>query len=335
MAILLNSSTGALHALKSCHVFGRLAQRCDSPLTAIDISLLHATVRWSSQQWLLTDQSRNGCLLNEQPLTRHQPVAIKLGDEIRFGMLDATPWRVVDLAPPADLLIPLAPHVEPLTLHNFLVLSDEGPPYSCIYRTPDGCWMQETSDGAVPLRDGELLHFDHQDWRLSYSSEEQNTLVSAPSSLSSCMRFKTSLDEEHVQLTLFRGAQSLELGERTHHYLLLLLARQRLADAARGFDLHTQGWLELDDLVGMLGLDKAHLNIQVFRLRKQFQQAVSQGLIGQDFIERRRGGVRLGSVAIEVWRGSSLEGRWQPATSMHLPPTSMSMFGHELDIPVL
>ena len=91
-----------------------------------------------------------------------------------------------------------------------------------------------------------------------------------------------------------------------------LLARQRLADIALGFDANSQGWIDFDQLVSMLRLDKAHLNIQIFRLRKQFEQAVSQGLIDQDFIERRRGGVRLGKVGIEIVRGSQMEGCWKP-----------------------
>lgn len=79
-----------------------------------------------------------------------------------------------------------------------------------------------------------------------------------------------------------------------------------------GFDLYSQGWLDFDQLVSMLGQDKADLNIQIFRLRKQFEPAVSQDLIDHDFLERRRGGVRLGNVAVEVSRGSMLEGAWRP-----------------------
>jgi len=169
--------------------------------------------------------------------------------------------------------------------------------------------LQETSDGPKALAGGDLVQLDQDVWRLVCLAELQSTLV--PSGFT-CMKFEASLDEEHIRLSLTRGSQALDLGERNHHYLLLMLARQRLQDAEAGFDPHAQGWIDFDSLVDMLRLDKAHLNIQIFRLRKQFEEAVSQGLIGHDFIERRRGGVRLGNVAVEVFRGSQLEGRWKP-----------------------
>jgi hypothetical protein len=126
------------------------------------------------------------------------------------------------------------------------------------------------------------------------------------------MKFQTSPDDEHVCLALLRGRSTLDLGEQTLHYLLLLLARQRLADVARGTDPMSQGWVEFDTLVQMLDMDKRHLDTQVFRLRKEFEPAVSQGYIQHDFIERRKGGLRLGNVAIEIWRGAQMEGTWRP-----------------------
>jgi len=290
MAILVDTSTGVAHALRPYHVFGRSAQHADSPLVDPKVSMLHATARWSAPQWALTDQSRNGCYINGERLGKDQATCMHVGDEIRFGAPDSAPWRVMDLAAPADLLLPVVPG---------------------IYRLAGGQWQHETADGALPLHDGDLVYLDEEAWRFVCTVEPLSTLV--PGGLT-CMRFQSSLDEEHVSLSLSRGSVTLDLGERSHHYLLMVLARQRLNDAGQGFDLHSQGWLDFDQLVSMLGQDKAHLNIQIFRLRKQFEPAVSQNLIAHDFIERRRGGVRLGNVAVEVSRGSVLEGTWRPPT---------------------
>lgn len=310
MAILIDTQTRSSHVLKPYHVFGRSVQHADCLLPAVNISLIHACARWSDQQWTLTDQSRNGCFVNGHRLTKDHPTPLNVGDEIRFGNLDADPWRVDDLAAPADLLLPLCLGLKTITLKAFQNLPDDEHPKACLYRAPNRQWVKETSDGVVHLNDGDLVNVDGAAWRLVCSLEPPDTL--APSALVTCMKFQTSLDEEHVFLTLTRGRSTLELGERTHHYLLMLLARQRLADIALGFDANSQGWIDFDQLVSMLRLDKAHLNIQIFRLRKQFEQAVSQGLIDQDFIERRRGGVRLGKVGIEIVRGSQMEGCWKP-----------------------
>jgi len=310
MAILVDTSTGVAHALRPYHVFGRSAQHADSPLIDPKVSMLHATARWSAPQWALTDQSRNGCYINGERLRKDQATCMQVGDEIRFGAPDSTPWRVVDVAAPADLLLPLVPGKSAITLQAFQVLPHEEAPQACIYRLAGGQWQHETADGALPLHDGDLVYLDEEAWRFVCTVEPRSTLV--PGGVT-CMKFQSSLDEEHVSLSLSCGSLTLDLGERSHHYLLMVLARQRLNDAGQGFDLQSQGWLDFDQLVRMLGQDKAHLNIQIFRLRKQFEPAVSQNLIAHDFIERRRGGVRLGNVAVEVSRGSVLEGTWRPS----------------------
>lgn len=318
MAILVDTSTASTHALKPYHVFGRSPQHADCLLAANNVSLIHACARWSEQRWTLTDQSRNGSFLNGERLAKDQPTPLNIGDEIRFGNLDAAPWRVVDLAAPADLLLPLCLGLRTITLKAFQNLPDDEHPKACLYRAPNRQWVKETSDGVVPLNDGDLVNVDGAAWRLACTPEPPDTI--APSAIVPCMKFQVSLDEEHVFLTLTRGRSVLELGERSHHYLLLLLARQRLADIALGFDANSQGWIEFDQLVRMLHLDKSHLNIQIFRLRKQFEQAVLQGLIDQDFIERRRGGVRLGKVGIEIVRGAQVEGSWKPDAAARARP---------------
>lgn len=208
------------------------------------------------------------------------------------------------------MLVPLRLGKQIVTLAGLQNFPDDAAPQACIYRAANGQWVMETKDGVTCLANGDLVDIDGSAWRLVCGEPQPSTAI--PAGTITCMHFHVSLDEEHVRLMLERGASTLDLGERVHHYLLLLLARQRVQHAAMGFDPHSQGWVDLDDLVGMVGLEKTHLNIQIFRLRKQFESAVSQGLIEQDFIERRRGSVRLGNVALEIRRGSRLEGCWHP-----------------------
>lgn len=321
MAILLDTSTGLQLALKPYHVFGRSARHADCVLPTPDISLIHACARWEAPRWTLMDQSRNGSYLNGRRMERDHATPVSLGDEICFGTLDAPPWRVVDIAAPSDLLLPLSLGQHTITLASFQNLPDDAAPQACIYRSPLGQWLKETKDGVTVLNNGDTVYIGGHAWRLVCAEERACTLV--PSTGRSCMVFHISLDEAHVSLTLTRGHASMDLGERPHHDLLILLARQRLADVAHGVDAHSQGWVDFDTLADRLHIDKAHLNIQVFRLRKQLERAVLEGLIQQDFIERRSGGVRLGNVGVEIWKGGELEGTWRPdvttrAAALHL-----------------
>lgn len=121
-----------------------------------------------------------------------------------------------------------------------------------------------------------------------------------------------SLDEEHVTCAISLGhAAPVDLGERGHHYCLLTLARLRIADAARGLDATSQGWVDNDAMATMLGLDTGHLNIQVHRLRRQVVHAFPTRVI--DVVERRRGQMRFGTLAVSVTRGALPEGSLYPA----------------------
>jgi hypothetical protein len=132
------------------------------------------------------------------------------------------------------------------------------------------------------------------------------------------LRFQVSLNEEHAYLRIALGAQpELDLGERVHHYSLLTLARRRMSDAQRGIDASSQGWMAMDQLSHMLGLDPAHLNIQIHRARSQIARALPPGAALPAIVERRRGELRLGEVPFQIVRGSALEGECQPPAPGH------------------
>ena len=120
------------------------------------------------------------------------------------------------------------------------------------------------------------------------------------------LHFDVSLDEEHVFLSITQDQRRLDLGERVHHYALLTLARRRLADRASGIDPHSQGWIDTERLSKMLGLEAAHLNIQIFRMRRQIALALAMPA-SPDVIERRRGQIRFGTPPVSIVRGSAIE----------------------------
>jgi len=120
--------------------------------------------------------------------------------------------------------------------------------------------------------------------------------------------FQASLDEEHVEAIISQHDKEIKLQERVHHYLLLTLARQRLEDAKKGIDQDNQGWLDMGLLGKMLGLELNHINIQIFRARKQIADAMPEVFNLCQLVERRPGSIRFGLPYFKVFRGGTLEG---------------------------
>ncbi len=116
------------------------------------------------------------------------------------------------------------------------------------------------------------------------------------------LSFSVSKDEEYVRLRVLQGRLTLDLGARAHHYLLLTLARRRLADAAEGCSDEACGWISLYDLAHDPSMAPDRLNVHVFRLREQL---ASRGVANAANIVERRGSTRqlrvgTGRIAIAV-----------------------------------
>lgn len=114
------------------------------------------------------------------------------------------------------------------------------------------------------------------------------------------MSFGVSRDEEYVRLHLISDGRILDIGERGHNFLLLTLARQRLADAGQGWSEAERGWVYADELASLLAVDLQKLNIDVFHIRRHL---ACRGVIdARDVIERRRATrqIRLGVDRIAV-----------------------------------
>ena len=120
----------------------------------------------------------------------------------------------------------------------------------------------------------------------------------APALDSITLRFNVSRDEEYIEVVALHGARSFDLKARSHHYTLLILARARLRDQALPLD--HQGWVHQNNLLAMLRVDASHLNLNIYRLRQQFEEA---GIAAAAQIVERRVGtrrLRIGVSRIEI-----------------------------------
>jgi hypothetical protein len=114
--------------------------------------------------------------------------------------------------------------------------------------------------------------------------------------------FSVSSDEDFVELTLEYGKRRLELGSRSHNYLMLTLARQMLADRAQGLPEASCGWMDKDELADGLRMTPQQVDGEVFRIRKHFNQ---HGVLEATTIIERRPRtkqIRLGLTQLRIER---------------------------------
>lgn len=326
MAALRNRLTQQLTYLRSTHVFGRNPDKADSVLFNLDASQIHASMRWNGQSWVLLEHSRNGTFVDGKKIMSHGEAEMCPGQTIQFAMGDMAGWEIIDLEPPCAMLLPPRAHMQALALQRFHLLPDDIEPESTLSLSPHGQWLWEDGNNCSVLRDGAAVRIGQDVWTFAALSEIEPTCVVAQLNARNArpllLNFNVSQNEEHISLTIADAERSTDLGERTHHYSLLTLARLRLAAVTRGTAAASQGWVEVERLARMLGLDGAHLNIQIFRVRNQIARAFPDGPNLSNLIERRRGEVRFGEFGFQIVRGALLEGNFNPDL------TAPIAFGH-------
>ncbi|MET1079299.1 MAG: hypothetical protein ABWY06_14910 [Pseudomonas sp.] len=143
------------------------------------------------------------------------------------------------------------------------------------------------------------------------------TLALPPTVEELCFVFRVSSDDWHVRLCIEAGDTELDLGERVHHYLLLLLAReychqqtqQRLRAATSSPpDPLSLGWLERETLHRMIGDNEAQFNVKLCRALKQIGHALqSIGLDQCKPVSTRVGSLRLDVAHFRIFKDSQLQ----------------------------
>lgn len=318
MATLKNMAGGELVVLRAWHVVGRNRADVHLYIGDTDISRHHAYLFWQDQTWLLRDVSSNGIWVGGKQINPAKAVVINPGDEIRFGRRDHNAWVVLDAAAPRSSLVPISHDGSDIPLGHYTPLPAEAPVMEVI-REDSGRWLLRKDGQLTELNDGQFVEFGCETWQVNLvpdsttgQSTERTTLIGIEGMQ---LRFRVSHDEEHVTLEVeLDDGRRIEFGERIHHYLLLTLARQRHQDWRQGFDEATQGWLDMETLCGMLGMEASHVNIQIHRARKQLKGSLTGVVDIGDLIERRVGSLRLRSRRFQIYRGSRLEASLPPAT---------------------
>jgi len=318
MAVLIDKQTQQHCLLQSHHSFGRLNCSVNTFISNPYISKIHAFIEWSGEHWLIRDVSSNGTWLNGNKLAGDQVTVLNEGDVITFASKSGYAFEVLDVKPPCDCLIPIEHSSEAIKLEYLHLFSGESPHNIVLsYNNQTYSWWQEIlSDNLdesaefFELNDREYINIDGLTWQLQVNRTLDDTQQLRPTVASLddlTFVFKTSLDEETTQVSLQSNDQNIDLLVRSHHYLTLNLARQRGKDIQSHVDESEQGWVYAEMLAKEMGLDACHLNIQIYRIRKQFVDALNNCCDTNNIIERKAGKIRLASKFFRIIKGDHVE----------------------------
>lgn len=250
----------------------------------------HALLKWTQQgAWELRDLgSKNGTYVGAHRLENGERISLIPG---AVFTVSGHELQLVDATEPELSARSQRNGVRRVGEGSFLVLPSPDVPRITVFQDVDGTWLLDTGTGEpVPVSDGTEVQVDGETWELEIPGGSAATLdaMNVPPSIEgSTLYFKVSLDEEHVQLSLLHAGGTVDLGVRTHHYVLLTLARIR--NTERDLPISERGWVHRDDLCRLLGIEPVALNVSIFRMRKQLQSAG----IGQHLVDRRKNALRI------------------------------------------
>ncbi len=304
MATLLNTQTDQKILLRSLHLLGRHPGSCNTLLDNPEASRLHASILWNGFCWLIQDTSSNGTFVNNTVIGIGVKTSLKAGDNIQFGGLNTLSWIFSNDDAPKDMLLPINSSSSPIELEGVLVLPNEKSPEITLYQSSSNQWLCEDQKGIVELESGAKIITNNLSWYFigtdSFDETIKSNQVNSKGLMPIKVDFTVSKNEEHVSLCIQFENQPIELRERTHHYLLLILARKRLQDYKSGIEDSEQGWIDKNLLSQQVGLDENHINILIYRFRKQLIKAHPSARTLLQIIERRRGELRFASTSVDI-----------------------------------
>jgi FHA domain len=275
MATLRHVATGGTQLVEPEHAFGR-APTSSTRIDASYVSAHHASMRWVSGRWVLRDLgSRNGTFVNGDRVAAGEERPILTGTRITFGKPQENAYELVDEAAPSAMAVPIDGGTPRLLEGELLAVPSEELPEVTIYRGGDTPWLLERADEVTtPITNSQTFTAGGRTWRFCCSDAILDTiLATAQHDLEVRflqLGFSVSRDEEHVALSVTCGGMTFDLGARSHNYLLLTLARRRLADRSGGLPETSCGWLYQEDLVRGLNVEATQVNLDVYRIRQQF-----------------------------------------------------------------
>ncbi|MCJ8318174.1 MAG: FHA domain-containing protein [Colwellia sp.] len=306
----MNTKTKQSITLRNPHVFGRSPISSNTLLNDTNASRVHSSIHWNSSYWLLQDSSTNGSFINKTRVTKSIMKRLKQGDTLNFGDLNSETWQLIDDSEPKSMLIPLDKDSASIELTNVFVLPNENAPEVTFYLSPEYRWLCESKTGTVVLNSGDNIQTSTGDWYFvgNYPVDETCFVnhFHQDESLTIKAEFTVSQNEEHVYISLTIEDKIIDLGRKSHHYLVLVLARKWQEDKINNIQNSERGWLDKALLCKELIITEQYMNIQIYRFRKQVASFMSEATILPQPIKRRFGEIRITFDDVNIIGGAIL-----------------------------
>ncbi|MBX2798160.1 MAG: FHA domain-containing protein [Myxococcales bacterium] len=298
MGVLFHADSDATFTLQVRTVVGR-SPVCQIRLNDPRISGEHATLSWSGQRWELRDlASSNGTFVDGARVEPGQAVPLTPQNRLSFGH-DGGGWSLLDDSGPVGGARELVGDRRAVARGDLLCLPDDQEPELCVYLDRTGRWVMERGDEVTPVADQAVVRAADSVWRLFLPDPVVPTLR-ADTGSDLRLSFRVSGDEEYVELDVLQQGRVHQVGANTFNYLLLVLARERLADAERGTS--DPGWLHQEELSRKLGLHDTTIYTQIHRARTRLAKlGVAHAA---SLVERRQRTrqLRIGTHSLDVHR---------------------------------
>ncbi len=273
MGLLLDTHGGRLIVLSAHLVIGR-SSVCQVQLDDPRVSAEHAVIAWTGERWEVRDLgSLNGTWLDGRRLAPGERAPLRRDARLGFGGAGDA-WLLADDRAAGPAARNEATGELVYATAGLLALPSAEQPRATVFRRADRTWLVELGAELRRVADRERLELDGATWSLLLPGElgtvpETLKADGSPLTLGDVeLCFAPSLDEEHVDVRVrIDGGTESMLPPRSSHYVLLTLARARLADARDGIVPEEQGWLYAADLAHRLQYTAERLNLEIFRAR--------------------------------------------------------------------
>lgn len=291
--------SGRIVLLNARTIIGRLPT-CQLQIASPSVSALHAQIVWDGSGWQVHDLgSRNGTYIDGRRLPPGQQAPLTKDVTATFGLSEHS-YRLIDASPPG--LTATSDHGDARASDgDVLCLPSADTCEVTIYRDSEQRWVASSEAGERPLEDPMLVTAGNRTWRIGLPGSVALTddMPAPPEAglRSARLSFCLSRDGEHLTAQLEQGGQTVQLEYRAHLFLLLELARARLADAAqKDLPATEHGWVYIDDLLTKLRVPDTHLNIWAHRARNQL---IKCDVRGAGALLERRAGTRQIRIGVE------------------------------------
>lgn len=277
MGVICEAATGLIFTLEAHHLIGR-SHRCSLRMEETSVSGEHASLRWTGGTWVIKDLgSRYGTFLNAQPLKPGIPVAVQKDARLAFGRCKNT-WLITDDGPPEVMVVPAEGGPALLRHDGLIAIPSIDRPAAVVFLASDGQWVLDQAGRVEMVEEPTPFLVEGVRWRLCNASPLQQTSMPGDGREARALdevqlRFRVSRNEEHVDISVRWRDRIVELGTRSHHYVLLTLARVRQRDNGKGLHPASAGWVDQGELLKQLQLTPERLNLDIFRARRQFGAA--------------------------------------------------------------